>query len=226
MYAQWVEVLHRGYCEAMVVGITYHLKLNFLPSFQALLHKNLRSKCECALCNLLECLLVWTNTRTETTKGVSRTYHYREANAAGSLYGRLHSLASLAHRHFQINLVELLYEEVTVLSVHDSLYAGTKHLYAIFLQHARLIQLCTAVQRCLSTERQKYTVRAFLFYHFSYEMSVYRQEIHLVCNTLTRLNGCYVRIDKHTADTLFAQGFQSLRTRIVKLSGLTNFQSA
>ena len=208
----------------MVVGITYYLKLNFLPSFQTLLYKNLRSKCECALCNFLKCLFIWTNTRTETTQGVCRTYHYWEANAAGSLYSRLHSLASLAHWNFQINLVELFNEEVTVLSIHDSLYACSQHLDTILFQYSALIQFSTAVQRCLSAKGKQYAIRTLFLYHLSDEMCIDRQEINLVGYTLTGLNSCHIWIDKHTADTLFTQCFQSLRTRIVKLSSLTNLQ--
>ena len=43
---QWVEVFHRGNGEAAVVGITDALKLNLLPSLQALLNEYLRCESE------------------------------------------------------------------------------------------------------------------------------------------------------------------------------------
>ena len=125
MDTQWVEVLHRSHREATVVGIADALKLNLLPALQTLFNQNLRCEGEGALCQLDKLLLVWTDTRTETTQGVSRTDHDGEADLVGCLQGILHRLHSVAYRHLQIHLTELLYEEVAILSVHDSLYART-----------------------------------------------------------------------------------------------------
>ena len=62
MDAQWVEVLHRSYGEAVVVGIADALELNLLPALQRLFYENLRSKGEGALGQFLEGLLVRTDT--------------------------------------------------------------------------------------------------------------------------------------------------------------------
>ena len=125
MDAEGVEVLHRGHREATVVGVADALKLDLLPALQTLLHKDLRCEGEGRLCQFDEALLVGTDTRTETTQGVSRTDHDGEADLVGCLQGILHRLHSVAHRHFQIHLAQLLHEEVAVFCVHDSLYART-----------------------------------------------------------------------------------------------------
>ena len=57
-----VEVLHRSNGEAMVVGVADALELNLLPALQRLFYKNLRSKGESTLGQLLEGLLVRTDT--------------------------------------------------------------------------------------------------------------------------------------------------------------------
>ena len=57
-------------------------------------------------------------------------------------------------------------------------------------------------------------------------MRVNRLEIHLVGNAFRGLDGGNVRIHQHTLDTLFAQGFQGLRARVVKLASLSDFQRA
>ena len=62
MDAQRVEILHRSYGEAMIVGVADALKLNLLPALQRLLDQNLGSKREGAFCQLAESFLVGTDT--------------------------------------------------------------------------------------------------------------------------------------------------------------------
>ena len=59
---QGIEVLHRSYGEAVVVGIADALELNLLPALQRLFNENLRSEGESALGQFLEGLLVRTDT--------------------------------------------------------------------------------------------------------------------------------------------------------------------
>ena len=130
----------------------------------------------------------------------------------------------MAHRHLQVGLAHLLHEEVTVLGVHDSLHTGAQHLHAILLQDALLEQLGAAVQGCLTAECQQDAVGTLLLDDFGHKKGIDGQEINLIRNTFTRLNSCHVRIDEHRADALFPKSLQSLTTRIVELTCLSNLQ--
>ena len=104
MDTQWVEVLHGSYGEATVICIADALELNLLPALQTLFHEDLRSEGESAFCQFNECLLVGTDTRTQSSEGVSRTNHDGEADLMGSLQGIFHVLHRMTHWHLQVNL--------------------------------------------------------------------------------------------------------------------------
>ena len=197
MNTQWVEILHRGNGEATVVGVSDALELNFLPSLQRLLHKNLRGKREGTLSQFHEGFFVGTDTTSQTAQCVSRANHDGETYFVGSLQCVVHVLYGMRYRHFQIHLSQLLHKEVAVFCVHDSLYTCAQHFHAILLQYSILIQLCTTVQGCLSTKGQQNTVRTLLLDNLRHKMSGNWLEIHLVGNTFRSLNGSDVRIDQH-----------------------------
>ena len=222
---QRVEVFHRGNGEATVVGITDAFELNLLPSLQALLNEYLRCESEGRFSNLLELLFGLADTRTETTQRIGRTDHDRVADVAGCSHSLLHVLASVANRHLEVNLVELLYEEVAVFCVHDRLNRGTQYIHTVLLEHTTEVELCTHVQTSLSTPSEHNAVRALLLDNFSYKKRCHRQEINLVSNTFTCLNCSNVWINEDGTNTLLAQGLESLRTGIVKLTCLANLQS-
>ena len=135
MYAEWVEILHGCHGEAMVVGISYHLKLNLFPSFERLFNENLWCEGEGAASEFPKGLLVWADTRTESSKCVGRAYHHRESDAVGSAQCVVHGFHCLAHRGFEFFLVQFLHEEVAVFCVHDGLYGCAKHSHSILFKH-------------------------------------------------------------------------------------------
>ena len=224
MNAERIEVLHRSDGEAMVVGVADALELNLLPTFEALLNKYLRGESEGTFCNLLESLLVRTNAASQTAKCVSRANHDGIADATGSCDGFVECLASLACRHFQVNLAKFFDEKVAVLGIHNGFDAGAKHFDAILLEHAILVESSTYVQACLSAPSQHDTVRLLLLDDFLYKIRCDGQEVNLVRNAFTGLDSCDVGIDKHRVDALFAESLQGLTAGIVKLASLTNLQ--
>ena len=208
----------------MVVCITNALKLYFFPALQALFHQYLIREGKSTLSQLYKSGLILADTTALTTQCISRANHDREAYLMRCLQSILHALHSVALRRLHRNLVQLVHEEVTVFCVHDSLYGGTQHFYAILLQHTFLIQLRTAVQCRLSTESQQNTVRTFFFNDTLHEIRGNRQEIHLVGNAFRCLNRSNVRVHQHRTDTFFTQSLEGLRTRVVELSSLTDLK--
>ena len=183
MDAQWVEVLHVTNCDTVVVTVANHLILNLFPALQALLYQYLWREREGLLSELVQLLLVVCETRTESTQGVSSTDDDRITELGSSLAGLLDVLASLALDGLHVDFIQLLYEEFTVLSIHDSLNRSTQHLDIIFLQDALAIEFHTTVEGSLTTEAEEDTVWLLLLDDTLYEVWLHWQEVNLVGNT-------------------------------------------
>ena len=172
MDAQRVEVFHTCYGEAVVVGVADYLEFDFFPTFQGFFHQDLLGERERTFSQFDKRFLVRTDTAAQTTQSISRAYHYRISDFAGSFQGIFHAFHSVALRSFHRNFIQLLHKEVAVFRVHDSLYRSTVQ-----------VKFRTAVQRSLSAESQQNTVRLFFFDDFFYEIRSYRQEINFIGNT-------------------------------------------
>ena len=183
MDAQRVEVFHTCYGEAVVVGVADYLEFDFFPTFQGFFHQDLLGERERTFSQFDKRFLVRTDTAAQTTQSISRAYHYRISDFAGSFQGIFHAFHSVALRSFHRNFIQLLHKEVAVFRVHDSLYRSTQHTHAVFLQSTVQVKFRTAVQRSLSAESQQNAVRLFFFDDFFYEIRSYRQEINFIGNT-------------------------------------------
>ena len=196
----------------MVVRVSNNLKLYLLPSLEALLNKHLRSKREGRFCQFCEFLLIVANTRAKTSKCICRTYHDWVANLSCSRFCLFKALACLRNRYLKVYLIEFFHKEVTIFCVHDSLYACSEHLNAIFLQHSTKVEFSTAVQCRLSTKGKHNTIWALFLDNLRNEVCVYRKEVDLICNTLTCLDSSYVRVYENRTYSFFSKSLQSLRT--------------
>ena len=183
MDSQWVEVLHVTNCDTVVVTVANHLILNLFPALQALLYQYLWRERKSLLSEFVQLLLVVSETRTESTQGVSSTDDDRIAELSSSLAGLLDVLASLTLDGLHVDFIQLLYEELTVLSIHDSLNRSTQYLDIIFLQDALAIEFHTTVEGSLTTEAEEDTVWLLLLDNTLYEVRLHWQEVNLVGNT-------------------------------------------
>ena len=183
MDSQWVEVLHVTNCDTVVVTVANYLILNLLPALQALLYQYLWREREGLLSELVQLLLIICETRTESTQGVSSTDDDRITELGSSLAGLLDVLASLTLDGLHVDFIQLLYEELTVLSIHDSLNWSTQHLDIIFFQDALTIEFHTTVEGSLATETEEDTVWLLLLDDTLYEVWLHWQEVNLVGNT-------------------------------------------
>ena len=168
-----------------------------------------------------EFLLISADARAETSKSISRAHHHRETDPASHSHSILKRLNRLRHRSLGIDLIKFLHKKVSVLGDHDCLYRSAEHLHAILLQRTIKIKFRAAIQGSLASESQKNTIRAFLFDHLLHEMSINREEIDLIGNTLRSLDSCDIRVDKHCRDPLLAQSLKRLRAGVIKFARLS-----
>ena len=109
-----------------------------------------------------------------------------------------------------VDLSELCVEELTVLSVHDSLDWSSEYLYIIFLEDACLIEVHTAVQGCLATECEEDSLRSFLLDYLLNEVCCHREEVYLVSHLLRCLDSSDIRVDEDGLDAFLLEGLEGL----------------
>ena len=224
--AEGVEVLHRADGDAVVVAVAHHLKLNFLPSLEALLHENLRGERKALLSQPHQFLFIVAEAAAQSAEGVCRTDDDGVTQLAGSALGVVHRLHSLALDGVDVYLCQTLVEQLAILGVDDGLHGGTQHADIVFFQHATLKELHAAVQRRLSAKGQQDSIGLLLLDDTLHEVGSDGKEIDLVGNALGRLHGGDVRVDEHRLHALLAHSLKRLRARIVKFTRFANFQRA
>ena len=133
MYSQWVKILHITYGDTVVVFIAYYLILNLFPTLQRLLYQHLWRECEGLLCKFVQLFLIVAKTRTQTAECVCSTQNYWVTQCGSSLTSAFDVRTSFALDGLYTNLVQFLYEELAVLSIHDCLHRSTQYLNAVLL---------------------------------------------------------------------------------------------
>ena len=208
--AERVEVLHVADGDAVVVAVAHHLILHFFPALETLLDKYLRREAESLVADGNELLLIVTETRAQATEGVCRTDDDRIAKVACSLLCLIERVAGMALDGVDTNLIETLHKEFAVFGVDDGLDRRTEHLHVVFLEHATLVELNSAVQCRLSAEAEQDAIGTFLLDDLLDEKWSDRQEIHTVGNAFRSLHCGNIRVNENALDAFFLQCLESL----------------
>ena len=226
MDTQRVEVLHVADCYTVVETVTHHLILHFFPAAQRLLHQYLRGEGKGFFHQHIQLFLIVAEARPQSAQRIGCTHYHRIAqfrSGTTGIFGILHSFALYG---LYIDFIQFPDEYLTVFRIYDSLHGSTEHLYTVLLKNALFVKLHTAVQRCLSAKSKHNAVGAFFLDNLLHKVRGNGQEVNLVCHTFRSLHRSNVRVDKDGMDTFFFQCLERLRTGIVKLSRLTDFQCA
>ena len=222
--AQRVEVLHVADSDAVVEAVAHHLILHLLPSAQRLLDEHLRREGECLLHCGEEFLLIVAEAGAQTAEGVCGPDNHGVAETLSGLAGCLRALHRLALDGLDVDLVELLHEFLAVFGVDDGLHRSAEHLHAVFLQHAVVEELHSAVECRLAAEGEHDAVGTLLLDHLLYEIRGHWKEIYVVGHAFRSLHRGDVGIDQYCLYALFTEGLEGLRARIVEFTGLADLQ--
>ena len=226
MDAQRVEILHVADGDAVVIPVAHHLVFHFLPAAEALLHQHLRREGESLLYQHVQFLFVVAEAAAQPSEGVGGADYDGIAQLAGGAAGVFGTLHGLALDGLHVDFIQSFHEEFAVFRVDDGLHGGAEHLHVVLLEHACLIEGDATVQGRLSAEGQHDAVRTFLCDDLLHEVRRHGEEIDLVGHAFRGLHGGDVGIDEDGLDALFLQGFEGLRTGVVKLARLANLQCA
>ena len=183
----------------------------------------MRRERECFLANGEQLLLVVAESAAQSPQGVCCPDDNGIAQFLCGAAGIVDSGDGNAFDGFYVYLIEFLYEKLAVFGVHDGLYGCTEYLHVVLFQCAVLVEAHAAVECRLPAKGEQDAVGAFFLYDPLYEIGRDGQEVYLVGNPFRCLYGGDVGVDEYGVYTLFFEGFEGLRPRIVKLAGFSNF---
>jgi hypothetical protein len=216
-----VEVLHVANSDTVVVSVTDDLVLNLLPALEGLLNKNLGREGQRTRGQVTELLGVGSKARTQTTKGIGRPDDDGVTNLLGGLEGILDSLDGSRLSNGDVDLVQGLGEEITVLTGLQSLDASTKDLDTVALEGTHAVHLHTQVQSGLTTEGKEDTIGTLALNDVSDVFGSNGEVVDFVGELVVGLDGRDVGVDQDRVDAGFFESLQSLGAYITRESKIS-----
>ena len=154
---------------------------------------------------------------------VSRADDEREAEFFGNFHRFVNRVGNIAARHVDADARHRFFENKTVFAALDGFEVYADNLDAVFLQNAFFIELDREIQARLPAEIRQKRVRAFLGDDLFEAFFVERLDVSNVGNGRVRHNRRRVRVDEHDFIAALAECFARLRSRVVKLAGLPDY---
>jgi hypothetical protein len=223
MDTQGIEVLHVTNSDTVVLGITNDLVLDLLPALHTALNKNLRTGGESLVAEIEKLVFVIGETTAETTKGVGGTHDDREANVLDDMHGLVDVVGRSGFGTLLANGLHASGKELTILGGDDGVDGSTKDLDTEGLK--LVLELNTNLESGLSTEGNIDSIGALVLNDLSDEISVDRKEVNLVGQALGGLDSGNVGVDEDSVDALLLQSLDSLTTRVIEFTSLTNAET-
>lgn len=216
--------LHVANGDAVVPDISNDLVLDLLPALHRLLNQHLRTGRKSLVAKLKQLLVVLCEPGSKSSKSE------RSSNNDGvaDRVGRNERLLEVGSRcRGSALLADLLHrssEELSVLGRDDRVDLGSEHLAAESLK--LVLERNSDRQGRLTSERAVDSVRFLVLDDLSDKLGVDGQVVDLVGETLGRLDGRNVGVDEDGVDALLLESLDGLRTRVVKLSSLTDRETS
>ena len=154
MHAHGVEVLDGADDHDVVVGVTHHLQLVFLPAEDGLLQQDLagRRVLNTGAGNTVEVFLVVRHTRAETTHGEGGADHHRVAQLLSRFQCLRHGVNNHRACRLAAGALHHALECFTVLTEVNRLNVRADQLNIVLGEHTALIQGDSRVQRGLTAQ--------------------------------------------------------------------------
>ena len=134
----------------------------------------------------------------------------------------LHAVRDTRQGAAQTDFGHGIFELHTVFGFVDGLRRRTDQLYTVFVQNAMTMQIQRTVQCGLTAHGWQNRIRFFLFDDFFHHFPSDRLDIGRIRHLRVGHDRRRIGVHQNHAITLFAQGFTRLRTRVVKLTRLSD----
>ena len=228
VHAHGVEVFDGADDHDVVVGVTHHLQLVFLPAEDGLLQQDLagRRVLNTGTGNTVEVFLVVRHTRAETTHGEGGADHHRVAQLLSCFQRLRHGVNNHRACRLAAGALHHALECFTVLTEVNRLNVRADQLNIVLGEHAALIQGDRRVQRGLTTQGRQDCVRLFLLDNLLNHLGGDGFNVGGVRELGVGHDGCRVRVHEDDAHALLLQHAQCLSAGVVKFRCLTDDDGA
>jgi hypothetical protein len=211
---QRVKVLHVAHGDTVVISVANDLVLDLLPALEGLLDENLGSQRQGARRQITELVGVGSETRAETTKSIGGADNDGVTDLLGGLQSIIDGTDGNGLSNGDVDLVESLGEQVTVLTSLQSLDGSAENLDAVALEDTHAVHLHTQVESGLTTEGQEDTVGALTLDNVGDIFGGDGKIVDLVGQLVVGLDGRDIRVDQDGLNTSLLQSLESLRACI------------
>ena len=219
-----IDVLDRADDDRVVLAITHHLHLEFLPPEERFLDQDFGGGrgFEAFLHDLVEFGLVIGDPAPGAAEGEAGPDDRRQPGALKDLARLFQRVGDARARGFQPDLVHRVAEPLAVLGFVDRVGLGPDHLDAVFGEHAHFIELERAVQRGLPAHCRQQRIGAFLGNDLGDDIGRDRLDIGGVGKLRIGHDRRGVGVDEDDAVALLLQRLDRLGAGIVELAGLAD----
>ena len=225
VHSHGIKILDRTNDHALVLVVTHHFHLVFLPTEQALFHEHLidRRGIQTKVHHFIEFLPVVGNASSGSAQGVGGTQNDGKitqfVEVGTGLFQRMNRKGT---GHVQTNVKHGPLEEFAVLPFLDGRGLGPDHLHAMLLENAGLVQIEGEVQSGLSAQSGKKGIGLFLFDDAGHAVHGKRFDVGGVGKFRVRHDRRRVAVDQGNTKSFLAQGFAGLGSAVVEFTSLTN----
>mmetsp|Transcript_26373 Transcript_26373/g.47644 ORF Transcript_26373/g.47644 Transcript_26373/m.47644 type:complete len:302 (-) Transcript_26373:97-1002(-) len=229
MDSKRIKVLHVTDCNAVVTAVAHDFVLEFLPSTQVLINQNLRTIRKGLGCEILEFCIVGSESRSKTTECKGSTNENGVSNLVGSYQRVIDRIGTVRQSNRFTNLLELGTKDFTIFRGFNHGNLSTQHFHSGSLQLSRLPQFHTDIERRLSSHGHNDSIRLFLVDDVHDDMRSNGKKVDAIgciLGSLRSLHGGNIGINQNDFNSLFLESLDTLTTRVVKLSCLSNTQTA
>ena len=219
-----IHIFHAADRDAVSLGISNHFKLDLFPTGDTLLHQDLRDRRHTQTIgrDLLHLLHIVRDTTAGSPQCERRTNDHRIADLIRECQRRLQIIHNLRRNAGFADRKHRILEHLPVFRLINGIRTSAQKTHAMAFQKTFLRQLHGQGQASLSTQRRQNAVRLLLLDDPLHGFQCQRLNIDMIRHGLIRHNCCGIRVNENDFQALLLQCAAGLRSRIVKLRGLSD----
>ena len=219
-----IKILNGANNNHIILAVTHDLKFIFFPPLDRFFDQNLvnHAAFNPATGFCFKFFLAVNNRTANPSKSETGTDNAGKTNIFYRRLSLFHVVSKRTFGQIKSNLKAGFLELLAIFSFLDDIILGAEQFNLVFLKDSTLPKFNRQVQPGLPAQSRKNGIRPFFFnYQFK---KIYRQRFKISVRRDFRISHdcCRVRINQNNLEPLFPQGFASLGSGIIKLTGLTD----
>ncbi len=228
MHAHRIEIFDRADDDDVVGGVAHHLELELFPPFDGSFEQDfvIGRHLEAPAHFDLKVRRVAGDRASGAAERARGTNNQRQSQPRDDRFSLGFGMRHGGGRHFEADFDHRLLEEIAILGLFDRVQLGADQLDAELFQHPRFRQLDREIERGLTTDRRQQRIGPLAFDNLRDYAGGHRLDIGTIGQIGVGHDRGRVGVDQDQAQSLFAQRLQRLRSRIVELACLSDYDRA